>query len=86
MARIQYIPSAQPPCRLGRAGEPSPAGCGGAATTKSSHSAREPWPRAPTKGHDFLLAGYLLQADGRSNKVSHKRARECVAVVLFNYL
>lgn len=53
---------------------------------KSSHRAREPWPMAPTKGHDFLLAGYLLQADGRSNKVSHKRAGECVAVVLFTYL
>lgn len=41
---------------------------------------------APTKDRYFLPAGCLLQAGGRSNKVSHERAGECVAVVLFNYL
>lgn len=39
------------------------------------------------KGQQFSAClGYLLQADRRSNKILHKRAGVCVAVVLFNYL
>lgn len=63
----------------------SPAGCGGTSPLTVPGSPG-PWHLQRFEGHDFLLADCLLQADGRSNKVLRKRAGECVAVVLINYL